>query len=224
MIIKTYTEFIERVEELGFMPFSSIIEGWTSLTEETLENQWHTGVDETDPWQWKDRAAMDKKLAFGCILNGNKGFVSKKWYSFFYSAYHPDESFDVRWESGKLNNSVIKVWQLFSDGSGLGTDEIRNNLSVSGKAASGSLDKAICFLQQEYFITVSGNKRKLNKKGEPYGWPVNTYARVEDWVPSDWDYRIRLGEKKESREKILQMIYNNCARPDIKRISKVMGF
>jgi hypothetical protein len=82
MILKIYEDFINRVNKLGFMAFSPILPGLPSLPEETEPGQWHTGDPETDPWRWKDRAAEEKKLAFGCVLGGHKGFISEKMYPY----------------------------------------------------------------------------------------------------------------------------------------------
>ncbi len=219
-----YESFIDRVEELGFMVFSKILPEWTSLSDETTEEQWHTGEIGTDPWQWKDRAAQEKKLAFGCILNGHKGFVSKNWYPVFYAAYHPAASMEERWEAGEINQNVLKVWQLFSDATSLSTDEIRYRLNVTKKHGAGSVDTALKTLQKEYHITVSGNRRKLNSRGEPYGWPANTYERVIDWAPPDWLKPGKPMKQAEARKKILEAVCDQCNFPDIKRISKALGF
>ena len=58
-MLNTYDDFVKRVDELGFMSFSNILPGWTSLSDETSRMQWHTSEHETDPWQWKDRAAKE---------------------------------------------------------------------------------------------------------------------------------------------------------------------
>lgn len=218
-----YEDFINRVEELGFMAFSDILPGWTSLSEETHAQQWHTGEYDTDPWQWKDRAAQEKRLAFGCLLNGHKGFISKEWYPVFYSAYHPAASIEERWKAGVLNQTVSKVWQLFSEGIVLSTDDIRYRLNVTKKHGAGAVDTALRILQKEYYLTISGNRRKLNARGEPYGWPANTYEQVKDWAPPDWLVLAGSLKQTESRSKIFDTVCAQCQSPDLKRISKTLG-
>ena len=90
-LLNTYDEFIARVEALGFMALSPLVPGLPSLGGETAESQWHTGLD-SDPWRWKDRAAEEKRLAYGCILGGHKGFVTRRMYPIFYAAFHPTSS------------------------------------------------------------------------------------------------------------------------------------
>lgn len=43
-MLKTYAEFVARVNELGFFPFyGRFLEGFPMLQTETMEEQWHTG-------------------------------------------------------------------------------------------------------------------------------------------------------------------------------------
>jgi len=105
MQLTTYIDFLNRVEELGFMALSHILPGFPSLSAETPGNIWHTGLD-TDPWRRKDRAAEEKQLAYGCILGGHKGFVCAHMYPVFYAAYHPPELMHERWAAGTVNKSL----------------------------------------------------------------------------------------------------------------------
>jgi hypothetical protein len=177
--------FLTRVEALGFMALSQILPGLPSLGGETAENLWHTGLA-TDPWQWKDRAAEEKRLAYGCILGGHKGFVTPRMYPIFYAAFHPTFSMPERWASGTLNQTTWQLWQLFEERALLTTSQARQALGASSKQAARAVDTALQQLQREYYITVDGNERKISAKGVPYGWPVNRYRRVEDWAPAGW--------------------------------------
>ena len=89
--LQKYEDFIERVNELGFIAFSNALPGFPSLTQETPGGIWFTGNPDTDPWHWKDRAAEEKKLSFGCVLGGFKGFIAPRMYSLFYIACQPEE-------------------------------------------------------------------------------------------------------------------------------------
>lgn len=183
-LLRTYDDFLKRVNTLGFFAFSPILPGLPSLAGETEERQWHTGDPETDPWQWKDRAAGEKKLAFGCLLGGHKGFITEQLYPFFYAAYQPEQHMEERYHTGEINPLLYKLWQLFEAGAALDTGEIRRALGQS--VSQSKADNAVMQLQKEFYITVSGNRRKINKLGEPYGWPSNTYQKVTDWVPEGW--------------------------------------
>lgn len=200
--LTTYEDFLTRVETLGFMALSPLLPGLPSLSGETPENLWHTGLD-TDPWRWKDRAAEEKRLAYGCILGGHKGFVSQRMYTIFYTAFHPIQSMPDRWEAGIISQRTWQLWQLFEEKSTLNISQIRQSLGVGRKQGLRAVDNAIQQLQKEYYITIDGNDRKISAKGEFYGWPVNRYRRVIDWAPAGWlDNSMGLSAT-EARELIL---------------------
>lgn len=202
-MLMTYENFLERVETLGFMSLSPLLPGLPSVGGETPENLWHTGLD-TDPWRWKDRAAEEKRLAYGCILGGHKGFVSQRMYSVFYAAFHPSFSMPERWEAGNIKQRVWQVWQLFEERDTLNISQIRQNLGVSRKQGASAVDNAVQQLQKEYYVTMDGNDRKISAKGQFYGWPINRYRRVLDWVPAGWLDNTSDWPVEQAREFILK--------------------
>jgi hypothetical protein len=202
MMLTTYEEFLARVEALGFMPLSTLLPGLPSLGDETAESQWHTGLD-TDPWRWKDRAAEEKRLAYGCILGGHKGFVTQRMYPIFYAAFHPALSMPERWANGTVSQLTWRLWQLFEENGTLNISQVRKALGASGKQGASALDTAVQQLQHEYYLTVDGNDRKVSAKGEFYGWPVNRYRRVPDWAPAGWLEGVEDWSAQEARELIL---------------------
>jgi len=222
-LLTTYQDFIQRVEELGFLPMSNILMGYPSLGAETPSQLWHTGL-ETDPWQWKDRAAEEKQLAYGCILGGHKGFVSAQMYPVFYAAYHPSEPMPERWAAGTVNQVIWKLWQQFEVNRTINTSQARKLLNVSGKKGSSQVDAAIVELQQDYYITVSGNMRKVSVAGHLYGWPSNLYTRVMDWLPESWMPESNLWHRDEAREAILDAVGAISQSLARKTITRVLGF
>ncbi len=201
-MLMTYNDFLDRVETLGFLSLSPLLPGFPSLGGETPENLWHTGL-ETDPWVWKDRAAEEKRLAYGCILGGHKGFISQRMYAIFYAAFHPLISMPECWESGIVSQRTWQVWQLFEVNEVLNISQVRQTLGVSRKQGASTVDIAIQQLQKEFYITVDGNDRKISAKGELYGWPVNRYRRVMDWAPAGWLDSINDWSPENAQEMIL---------------------
>jgi len=201
-MLTTYEDFVARVESLGFMALSHLLPGLPSLGDETAESLWHTGLD-TDPWRWKDRVTEEKRLAYGCILGGHKGFVTQRMYPIFYAAFHPPLSMPERWVRGTVSQRTWQLWQLFEEKGKLNISQARQIMGVSRQQGASALDNAIQQLQHEYYITVDGNERKVSAKGEFYGWPVNRYCRVLDWVPAGWLDSAKDWSAEEARELIL---------------------
>lgn len=200
-----YKDFIDRVDELGFMALSNILPGFPSLSNETPKENWHTGEPDTDPWCWKDKAAEEKQMAFGCILGGHKGFVSASMYSVFYTAFHPKEHMEERRAFGQVNQTVWELWQLFEEKTLLATCDIRQEMGVTLKKGGSKVDRAIQELQQYYYITVAGSRRKTDKYGQPYGWPANVYDKVEKWAPPEWMKPEYGFSPEEARQRILDI-------------------
>lgn len=203
--LRTYDEFLDYVNASGVLVFSAGMPGgFPSLSSLTEDGQWHTSDPESDPWQWKDRAAREKKLAFGCILGGHKGFVSPELYPLFYAAFRPSADLEERYEYGEVTREALSVWELIRDGGDVSTFEITAAFKSSGKS---KLERALVSLQKEYYITVSGNRRKVNSRGEEYGWASNTYAAADTWA-ADWlkgksgEYSGRDG-RREAREGVV---------------------
>jgi hypothetical protein len=216
-MLATYEDFIARVELLGFMALSRLLPGLPSLGDETAESLWHTGLD-TDPWRWKDRAAEEKRLAYGCILGGHKGFVTQRMYPIFFAAFHPTLSMPERWVGGTVNLRTWQLWQLFEEKGTLTISLVRQTLGASRKQGASAVDAAIQQLQHEYYITVDGNERKVSAKGEFYGWPVNRYRRVVDWASPSWLDSAKDWSAVEARELILDdgmAMSNHVNRQDL---------
>ena len=206
MKLATYQNFLDRVDELGFMLFmSSGCRTLPVMFEEASNKGAWTGDPDIDPWCWKDRAAEEKKLAYGCILGGQKGFVSARMYPYFYIAYQPEEFMEERWASGLINQTTWQLWQLFEKKNSLDTSEIRREMGVTRKSGGSRVDASILELQRDYYITVAGHRCKVNRHGQPYGWPSCIYELVTSWAPADWLTGISSISPEEAREKILDV-------------------
>ena len=195
--LSSYEGFIAQVEELGFLPLSHLMDGLPSLSDFVDRSQWHTGDAQTDPWLWKDRAAAEKRLAYGCILNGHKGFVAGRLYAWFYAAYHPTERMPERWAAGLVSQPVWRIWQLFESKTLLNTAEVRAEMGGS------RVDASLKELQRLYFLTVAGVRQKIAHNGKPYGWPAEVYDRPEHWSPPGWLADLPNLDPREARETVL---------------------
>ncbi|HEX3027952.1 MAG TPA: hypothetical protein VHT34_01285 [Clostridia bacterium] len=222
-MLKNYDDFLKRVNKLGYMFFSEVLPGLPCLTGETLPEQWHTGDMDTDPWWWKDRAAEEKKLAFGCVLGGHKGFVSPEMYPYFYRAFHPEEHIEERRYNGEVKEAVWDLWQLFQRKTLMSTSDIRNELGVSKKKGTGRIDSAIKELQQHFYIAVSGSTQKKDRLGQPYGWRINVYDKTLNWAPTKWMEKcsgLSVGEAQNTILKTGAEISRNVTEG---QLAKVLG-
>ncbi len=197
-----YSDFLERVDTLGFLFLTDVLPGFPSVSAETRGKQWHTGESDTDPWQWKDRAAAEKRMAFGCLLGGHKGFIAPWLHADFMRVCQPAGALEERWIDGALRPAVWDLWQLFEQHPVLGSNDLSAYWKATGHKGTSGLDSAIRDLQREFWITVAGNRQKRNRQGEPYGWPHLLYERVDAWRPTSWPASAE-AEVNASRARIL---------------------
>jgi hypothetical protein len=222
-LLTQYTHFLTRVDELGFMSLSHVHLSLPSLSAETPGSQWHTGDRETDPWCWKDRAAAEKELAYGCILGGHKGFIAPRLYPLFYAACRPQAALADRWEAGEVSQTTWQLWQLFVRKSPLDTGGLRKLMGVTASRGAGRVDTALRELQRDFYITVTGSRRKIGRDGQPYGWAASTFAPVPAWFPPDWLASSPGLDQASAREQILDLA---CGSTDSTRgdLARVLGW
>jgi hypothetical protein len=202
-LLTNYNDFLSQVDELGFLFLSQVLAGMPSLGSLTSAQSWHTGDPETDPWQWKDRAAQEKRAAYGCILGGHKGFIAARLYPFFYAACHPRAAMPERYAAGEVNQTIYQVWQLFEQKTLLNTSDVRRELGASPKSGASRVDGALQELQRQFYLAIAGNRRKTAKDGQPYGWPNSVYDRVQAWAPAEWMAEVGNVTHREARLVIL---------------------
>lgn len=199
-----YESFIECVEDGGFLFLTDIHPDAPSVSAMTRDEQWHTGDAETDPWQWKDRAAEEKRLAYGCILGGNKGFIAPRLYAAFVRACQPEQELEERWFSGTLKPAIWQVWQQFEEQPLQASPDLNRFWKNNGNKGTSGLDTAMKELMATFFVTVAGNRQKVGRDGVPYGWRHLLYERVDAWAPSAWLEPVESMTVDIARQAVLQ--------------------
>jgi hypothetical protein len=129
-----------------------------------------------------------------------------------------------RWAAGTVNLVTWKLWRLFEEKHTINTSQARKLLNVSAKKGGGQVDTALKDLQQDYYITVSGNMRKVSADGRLYGWPSNLYTRVVDWLPAFWNIKSNEWQRDEARESILDDVVARYKYLDRQVIARVLSF
>lgn len=197
-----YNEFIERVNEAGFLtPFTNYINP-EIFTYGKKNSQAYSGDTETDTEQWKTRAPQEKKLAYGFFFNGKPGgYIAPRFYSIFIDAFRPPMTMEERYESGKLGEYEKIVWDLLNQhGTSLGWSDIRQKAGFSPankyKEEIRKLDSALKQLQATFDITVSGTMGHMG------------CDKVDNWVLPEW---LEINPRME-HEEALETIYRQAEK------------
>ncbi len=222
--LTSYPEFLTRVDELGFMSLSPLLPGLPSLSEETPGNIWHTGDLDKDPWRWKDRAAEEKKAAYGCILGGHKGFVSARLYPWFFAANRPAGTLADRWAAGQVKQTTWQLFQLFEKKAPLDTRDVRREMGVSAKNGASRVDAALVELQSQFYVAITGSRKKTARDGQTYGWAASIFDRVENWAPVSWLPGVGAFAPIVACETILDLGMNMSQSMNRDALARILGF
>ena len=193
--IDGYKDFLTALDEAGFSMGSGNSEGIFSLyTYFSPRIQDHNGDEETDPWRWRIRClSTPPSYAYGKVFLKKSGWIAKKWYPYFYRIRRQNRSFDDFYEEGHYSQVCQQVYQYIEANPHCPLHFIKSALSFD-KEGGKEIDRAIVELQMGMMITISGETYKLSKKGEAYGWPVTTFATVEEfWGPELMKVSEQLG-------------------------------
>ena len=216
--IITYHDFAAALDEIGFMPLSNNILGFPNLSAMTEESQWHTGL-ETDPWQWKTRIVNERRAASAKLFCGKPSFITREWYPVFLAARRCGRSFEEVFEGGTVSRESAKIYALFDERKRLAVHEIKQ-LADLDKSNVSRYESAMVELQMGMFLTICGNTRKTTLTGEPHGWPVIEYMRVEDWAWEDALEKSAGISQKEAAQRIIERVMEVVPGADVRKVRR----
>jgi hypothetical protein len=217
-LFKTYREFTEAVDDLGFMPLSSNAISFPSLEGMTTKEMWHTGQD-TDPWRWKTRIVEEKRAAYAKLFGGKPGFISLPWYPVFLAARRGGEDFESMYRQGLLSHEASRIYALFDENPVLATHEIKG-MAGMGREAKSDYEHAMVELQMGMFITITGMTQMVSKTGEPHSWPATSYTTVENSATQEMIRESLRVDPDEALENIVERVLDILPNADLKKVQK----
>ncbi|MDO4650163.1 MAG: hypothetical protein Q4B26_16100 [Eubacteriales bacterium] len=220
--LHTVDELTEYINEIGFLPlFKNEIPGF-SVEERTVPEYWWSEDPERDPWIWRELIARSGEIAYGKFFNKKAGFISREWFPYFANARRDGYDFDALWDDEKASMRQKKIMDLFADDpdTELYSFEIKKKAGF-GKDGEKNFEGTITDLQMKTYLCMRDFKKRINKKGKPYGWNVAIYSMPEHL----WGYEHVTSAYKEnpnsSAEHILNYmkdIYPIAAEKDIRKV------
>lgn len=178
ILIRSPEELEQMVEECGFLPyFKCRIDGF-SVEEYCDPSGWWSGDPQHDPWEWRSIVAERGRVAYGKLFENKAGFVSKKWYPVL-AAYRRDGyDFDSRWDDGLATRREKMIMDVLEGGESIPAFQLKGLAGFGGDGEKG-YESILTRLMMRTYVTVRGFRRRLNKRGEEYGWPVSVYSTPE---------------------------------------------
>jgi len=151
------------------------------LEERTVPEFWWCGDKEKDPWEWRQIIAERGDILYGKFFDKKAGFITKEWFPFFANFRRDGYDFDALYEDEKASLRQKKIMDLFMDKTPpveMFSFEIKEKAGF-GKGGEKNFDGTITDLEMKTYLCVKKFDRKVNKKGEKYGWSVAIYTMPE---------------------------------------------
>ena len=196
------------IDQVGFLPlFQNEIEGF-SVEEHTAARGWWSGDPERDPWEWRCLLARSGRVAYGKFFGKKAGFISKAWVPDFANWRRDGYDFDSRWDEELASLRQKRIMDQFAGQEELFSFELKR-LAGFGKGGEKNFEGTVTDLQMYGYLLIRDFRRRLNKKGQPYGWPVSVYTTPE----ALWGYEHISSayhqEPSQSRQLIYQQVQRN---------------
>ena len=176
--IQSWQELIDWVDEVGFLPlFRNEADGF-STEENTSDLYWWSGDPEQDPWEWRQLIARSGRVAYGKFFGGKAGFISRAWFPHFANWRRDGYDFDSRWDEGLAGIRQKRVMDQFAERGELFSSELKR-LAGFGREEEKNFEGTVTGLQMGGYLVIRDFRRRINRRGLPYGWPISVYTTPE---------------------------------------------
>lgn len=214
--VDTMDELIDLVNEVGMLPFFSCEIPGFSVMDITSSWYWWSDDPVYDPWQWRMTLAGGGKVAYGKVFSGKAGFVSLELYPDFANFRRDGYDFDSLYEDGKASSQWRDIMALF-----LKEDKIPSNLIKNLSGVEKGIQGALTKLQMRTYLTIGGFKKRKNKHGEEYGWPIADMCTPEYMYGADTARSAYCRDPKESEQIVIDRLAPYIGEKAAKKLIKL---
>ena len=220
--VQTWEDLIDLINEVGFLPlFKNEVDGF-SVEENTGYLYWWTGDEEQDPWEWRCLMARSGKVAYGKFFGKKAGFISKAWFPHFANWRRDGYDFDSRWDEELASMRCKRVMDQFENRPELFSFELKR-LAGFGKEGEKNFDGTVTDLQMQSYLLIRVYRRRINKKGLEYGWPISVYSTPETLWGYEHISSAYLIDPAASKAMVYQQVLKNFPEAQPTELDAVLG-
>ena len=216
-MIRNYNDFVEALLKAGFSMGGGSDDGiyavlnwsWGEAPPVDTPVRWHTGDQETDPWEWRIRVLNERNdIVYSKIFFRKSGYITKEWYPYFLAVRRGDTTFNEAYADGTISHFAKRIYTVVNENKMLPVEEIKKLAGFSRGDKSG-FDRALTELQMKMYLTVCGTKQKISRTREEYGWPSTVFCPTEHFFGTGvFDKAAEISEEEaidKIREQILKL-------------------
>lgn len=220
--IRSWQELVNWIDEVGFLPlFKNEVPGF-SAEEHTSNLYWWSGNPDQDPWEWRKFIARSGKVAYGKFFAKKAGFISKAWFPRFANWRRDGYDFDSRWDEELASLRQKCIMDQFAAQDELYSFQLKR-LAGFGKEGERNFEGTVTDLQMESYLLIRDFRQRLNKKGQPYGWPISVYATPETLWGYDHISSAYQEEPEQSKALVWQQVRRHFPQATEEALHKVLG-
>ena len=221
--IRSWQELVQWIDEVGFLPlFKNEIEGF-SAEEHTSDLFWWSGDPDQDPWEWRQLMARSGRVAYGKFFGKKAGFISRAWFPHFANWRRDGYDFDSRWDEGLASMRQKRIMDQFALEDEWFSFALKSQAGF-GRGGEKNFEGTVTDLQMASYLLIRDFRRRLNKKGQPYGWPICVYAMPESLWGYDHIASAYSAEPARSGELVCQQVKKHFPAATEKSLRAVMGW
>jgi len=183
--------------------------------------RWHTGNQETDPWEWRTRVLNERDdIAYSKCFFRKSGYITQEFYPYFLALRRGGQELKNEYADGLISYSARRIYDAVQEHRELPLHEIKTH-SGFGRDDKSKFDSALTELQMRLYLTICGTRRRMNAKGEQYGWETTVFCTTERfWENTDVFARAVKLDESAAYAAILERVHRINPVADEKRILK----
>ena len=220
---QSWEELIGLIDEVGFLPlFKNEVDSF-SAEENTSDLYWWTGDEEQDPWEWRRLIARSGRVAYGKFFGGKAGFISRAWFPHFANWRRDGYDFDSRWDEELATMRQKRIMDQFLTKDEWFSFELKRQAGF-GKGGEKNFEGTVTDLQMGGYLLIRDFRRRVNKKGFPYGWHISVYSTPETLWGYDHVSSAYSVAPAESKALIDEQIWRNFPEAEQEELDAVLGW
>lgn len=226
--IHNYDDFTAALLQAGFSMgggndngiFSLVSWEWKQAPPYETAVEWHTGNQDTDPWEWRMRVLDDRDdIAYAKLFFKKSGYITKDWYPYFLKVRREGMSFEEKYSDGTASYHAKCIYEAFKENDTLPVEKLKQ-LAGFSKEDKSKFDRALIELQTGMFITMCGRQRKRTGLGEEYGWSSTVFCTTERFFGEEVFEKADELDYNEAVNRITEQIYKLNPKAEVKKIMR----